>query len=329
MPTISVIIPIYNVSAYLRQCVDSVIKQDYKEVEIILVNDGSIDDSLAICKQYKDENSNVILIDKENGGLSDARNSGMAIAKGEYIYFLDGDDWLSPSALRTLYEYAIKTNCEVVQGGIYYVYNNRIIFDNSNTTTSTTLSREDAMRELILNKLIKNFAWGKLYKKDIVQRHLFPIGKYFEDSYWQHLIIHEITKYGIVPSPLYYYRQRRDSISGTLSLKGLDLLKGQEERLNFVKKEYPKLTKDILQIYLNTVYTYYRTAYKLKDKTLKAQYLAYWEHMNTTYGNQMESILGNEYLCRKLVVRWHVCLMYDIVTRLKNKVNTCFLKQKK
>ncbi len=326
MPVISVIIPIYNVATYLRQCIDSVIEQDIKEIEIILVNDGSTDESLSICQQYKEKNSNITLIEKENGGLSDARNKGVSIVKGEYIFFLDGDDWLAPDALHTLYEYATNEDCDVVQGGIYYAYSNRLLTDDGGTTAATTLSRTDTMRELLLNKRIKNFAWGKLYKAEIVKRHPFPVGKYFEDSYWQHLIVHETTRYGIVPTPLYYYRQRTDSISGTLSAKGLDLLKGQEERLRFVRKEYPELIGDMLRTYLHTTYTYLLASDKVKDKATKGLYANYWQRMTGQYGEEMEQVLGSEYTCLRNVVRWHLATTYDLIVRAKNRVKHVFLK---
>ncbi len=320
MPTISVIIPIYNMALYLRQCVDSVVGQDYEEVETILVNDGSEDESLAMCRQYEATHKNIIVVDKENGGLSDARNAGMAVARGEYIYFLDGDDWLAPNALSTLYDCVVKMDCEVVQGGVYYAYSDHLYYDGGGVDETTTLSCEEAMKELVRNRRIKNFAWGKLYRADIVKRHPFPVGKYFEDSYWQHLVVNETTRYGIVPTPLYYYRQRVDSISGVVSEKGLDLLKGQEERLRFVRKEYPSLTKDMLRTYLNTTYSYLRASYRAEDRSIRGMYATYWQEMTEQYGNEMEQELGREYTHLRSAVRWHLATAYDLYRSVKGKI---------
>ena len=242
---ISVIIPIYNVELYLRQCLDSLDVLGREDVEVILVNDGSTDGSRDICVEYKEKWNNIILIDKENGGLSDARNWGMASSRGEYIYFLDSDDWLAPGTIDLLYRFAVENDCDVVQGGFYYAYSDHLELDNrflSEERPPFVLNRDKAMKWLVDNGIIKNFAWGKLYKSQVVKKHLFPVGKYYEDSYWQHLVLHEIGKYGIIPSPLYYYRQRENSISGTRDHRIFDLYKGIEEQFVFMQENYPKLT---------------------------------------------------------------------------------------
>ena len=246
MTVLSIIIPVYNVQDYLSHCLDSLYKQMDDTVEVILVNDGSTDDSLNICQRYADIHSNTIIIDKENGGLSDARNAGTKAASGDYIYYLDSDDWLASNAIKTLLEYAIANDCEIVQGGFYYAYDDHLLYDNK-YKKSFVLNRHEAMLELIKNDYVKNFAWGKLYRADIVKKHQFPKEKYYEDSYWQHLIVHECKRYGIVPTPLYYYRQRSSGISGEFSLKNLDLLYGYEERLEFVHKHYPEFNDVMLQ----------------------------------------------------------------------------------
>lgn len=240
---ISVIIPIYNVSQYLSQCLDSVLAQSYKDLEIILVDDGSTDGCAVICDEYKGKDRRIQVIHKKNGGLSDARNAGMKIAKGEWIYFVDSDDWLAEEAIERLYEYAIVHNCDMVQGNMYYVYKDHMLYRQANgkERKRTILTCDEAMRELIINDRVKNFAWGKLYKRGLIQDLDFPVGKYFEDSFWQHHIIDIVERYGIIDEPLYYYRQRGDSISGTSSTRFNDLLEGNRERLNFIRERYPEL----------------------------------------------------------------------------------------
>ena len=167
---ISVIIPIYNVEQYLRQCLDSLDVLGQEDVEVILVNDGSMDRSKAICDEYKRLYGNIIVINKENGGLSDARNRGTEVANGDYICYVDSDDWLAPGAIGKLYEYALKNDCEIVQGSFYYAYSTHIEHDNrfwGADDNSFILSRQEAMRELVKNDYVKNFAWGKLYKMSI------------------------------------------------------------------------------------------------------------------------------------------------------------------
>lgn len=240
---ISVIIPVYNVAQYLSQCVESLFSQSFKELEIILVDDGSTDDCSDLCDEYERKDVRIKVIHKKNGGLSDARNAGMRIAKGEWIYFVDSDDWVAQDAIQKLYQFAVENHCDVVQGGLYYAYHDYLLCRKASKKEQkrTLLKRHDAMRELIINDRVKNFAWGKLYKADLIKDLFFPVGKYFEDSFWQHLVLDRVERYGIVDEPLYYYRQRKDSISGISSNRLNDLLGGNRERLNFIREKYPEL----------------------------------------------------------------------------------------
>lgn len=240
---ISVVIPVYNVAQYLSQCVESVLSQSCKELEIILVDDGSTDDCPDLCDEYERNDVRVRVIHKKNGGLSDARNAGMKIATGEWIYFVDSDDWVAHDAIEKLYQFAVENHCDMVQGGLYYAYQDHLLYRKAykKEQEHTILRRHDAMRELIINDRVKNFAWGKLYKADLIKDLFFPVGKYFEDSFWQHLVMDRVERYGIIDEPLYYYRQRKDSISGTPSNRLKDLLEGNRERMNFIREKYPEL----------------------------------------------------------------------------------------
>lgn len=240
---ISVIIPIYNVDQYLSQCMQSVLSQSYKELEIILVDDGSTDKCPALCDEYEKKDARVRVIHKKNGGLSDARNVGMKMATGEWVYFVDSDDWLPQDAIQKLFHFARENYCDVVQGGLYYAYQNHLLYRKASEKEQkqTVLGRNEAMRELIINDRVKNFAWGKLYKFDLLKDLPFPVGKYFEDSFWQHLVMDRVERYGIIDEPLYYYRQRGDSISGTPSNRLNDLLEGNRVRMSFIREKYPEL----------------------------------------------------------------------------------------
>lgn len=262
---ISIIVPVYNVAPYLRQCLDSTGALGREDAEVILVNDGSTDDSGAICQEYANHWENVRVIEKPNGGLSDARNAGMKVARGKYVCFLDSDDRLAPGAIDTLYRFAEENDCDVVQGGFYYAFDDHLELDNrylSEKEPPFVLERQVAMRELIKNNYVKNFAWGKLYRSDIVKRHPFPVGKFFEDSYWQHLVIDDCNRYGVVPEPLYYYRQRQDSISSGMGTNALDLFDGYEERLSFIQLNYPELTSLMSDRMWRTAFAYDRYSNK-------------------------------------------------------------------
>lgn len=302
MKTFSIIVPVYNVEVYLHQCLDSLYQQVRPDDEVILVNDGSTDDSPAICREYQQKYPNTIVVDQENAGLSAARNAGIKIAKGNYIYFMDSDDWLAPNAIRLLYDMAINKQCEVVQGGFFYAYEKACYLDDryiKMERDSFVLSKEEAMKELIRNKYIKNFAWGKLYRADIVKRHLFPNGVYFEDSYWQHLIMDEVTNYGVLPEPLYYYRQRESGISGTFSMKNMDLLRGNELRLKFIKEKYPSLKNEMAKSFWKNFYSIYQIARVHPDPKIRIAYRDEWRRVNLEFKKDFSRALRYN-LCYRL-----------------------------
>lgn len=290
MKTVSVIVPIYNVEVCLRKCLDSLYAQVDDTIEVILVNDGSTDSSPEICQEYISRYPSTIYVDKENGGLSDARNAGTKVASGKYVYYLDSDDWLASDTIRTLYAFAEANNCEVVQGGFYYAYEGHLLFDNR-YKTPLVLDRYGAMLQLIRNDYVKNFAWGKLYKTEIVKQHQFPKGKFYEDSYWQHLVMHDITWYGIVPTPLYYYRQRNTGISGAFSLKNLDLLIGYEERLEFIQISYPEYTAEMVSSYYKVLSQYVQCAMQMQNEEVRQTFLHYQQETMEKYGPMFDAVL--------------------------------------
>lgn len=244
---ISIILPIYNVAEYLPQCMESVLNQTYKYLEIILVDDGSKDCSGKLCDEYAKKDSRIRVIHKENGGLSDARNVGTAAATGNWIYYLDSDDWICLDAIEKLHTFAIQNKCDIVQGGFFYAYPDHLL--KRKEEKPIVLDRNSAMKELIINDRVKNFAWGKLYKTELIKDLLFPKGKYFEDCYWQHLVIDRVKRYGIIDTPLLYYRQRPDSISGTISNRYDDLIEGYKIRLEFINRNYPEFSYLMKQKY--------------------------------------------------------------------------------
>ena len=293
MPQVSIIVPIYNVSAFLPKCLDSIAYQLCDNWELILVNDGSTDDSLQICNSFAEGRSNVRIVNKPNGGLSDARNAGTAIAQGEWIYYIDSDDWLAENAISKLLDFAEKNNCDIVQGGLYYAYSDHLLYD-SRVPEKTVLNNHEAMRLLVINDTIKNFAWGKLYKAKLVRDLLFPVGKYFEDSYWQHLAMHRVRRYGIVSEPLYYYRQRESGISGEFSVRNMQLAEGYEKRMGFIKQHYPDLTGDMVHTFWTCIRSLTECARKSTDNNVKATYEKYYKDTIQKYSILFEFYLKDD-----------------------------------
>lgn len=240
MEKISVIIPIYNVEKYLEKCVNSVLRQTYMDLEVILVDDGSPDNCPAICDELAGTDSRIRVIHQKNGGLSSARNTGTAAANGEFIFYLDSDDYLEDDALSTVMAVQKETGSDVVVGNYYYTYGDHEDQAVPYNGAVVQLSNSEAMEQLVTDK-IQTFAWGKLIRREIAQKYEFPEGKLFEDHFWTHLVFAEAQKVTVIDKPLVHYIQRDESISYRYDLKRLDILDGWRARKVFLSQYYPDL----------------------------------------------------------------------------------------
>jgi glycosyltransferase involved in cell wall biosynthesis len=256
---ISIIIPVYNIAPYIEQCVTSVIHQSFHNFEILLVDDGSTDYSPQICDKLAVQDSRIRVIHQENKGLSGARNTGIQQAAGDYILYLDGDDWLDQHALEKLCT-AINLQADLILFGFYYAYPDFLLLHKGykHPDTVSFLERDIAMRMLLENDELKNFAWSCLIKRELALEVPFLEGKFFEDCYWKHLIIHHAKKIAYIPAPLYYYRQRESGISGTLSSKHIDLLEGSKSRIPFIHTYYPDLHSVAIKQHWELCYSFYK-----------------------------------------------------------------------
>lgn len=252
---VSVVVPIYKVEKYIDRCINSIVKQTYTNLEIILVNDGSPDNCGAIIDQFALEDNRVIAIHKENGGLSDARNYGVRYVTGEFTLFVDSDDWLASQMIETLVGNSIKYKADIVQSAFYYAYENYLLVDNRYYEIDSQpilLDNKKLMLELVVNERVKNFAWGKLYKTDLIKDIPFEKGVLFEDVYWAHKVMHKVSSYLILNQPLFYYYQRKDSIIATYTSKNLDVISGLKLRHEFIKENYQEYTDASLIVILQT-----------------------------------------------------------------------------
>ncbi len=240
---LSIIIPVYNVRDYIFRCADSIIQEcSDLEYEAILVDDGSTDGSNELCDDLVKKDRHFRVLHKSNGGLSDARNYGVAYAQGEYVFYLDSDDYLAEGGIQAMAEVARQTKSDVVCGNFYYQYtDHKTLFDAETHELLVYKGGEEALVVLIEGKRYQNFAWGKLIRRELAQKFLFPKGKLFEDTYWFHLILHQANQIAVIDKPVIHYIQREGSISFTYKLKSLDILDGYTERLIFFEQNYPML----------------------------------------------------------------------------------------
>ncbi|WP_271424744.1 glycosyltransferase family 2 protein [Aequorivita sinensis] len=269
-PKISIVIPIYNVEKYLKRCLDSVKNQTYNNFEVILVNDGTTDLSASIAEDFVRVDDRFKLIHQENKGLSGARNTGLKEAKGDYVFYLDSDDILVDTALELLVNAAVKYQADVVQGNFYYDYPEYLLLNQQQQKEIEVYNKKEAMSALLEHKTVLNFAWGKLIKRELAQKHTFPVGKFYEDTFWKYKIIHDLEKYVALKQPILYYLQRGSAISGAFSIRNIDQLEGELQRLEFLKKHYPKQFEILaLKLLNHKVQHHYSLLSTLTDKEQK------------------------------------------------------------
>lgn len=210
---LSVIVPMYNVSAYVRECLDSLVAQTLQDMEVIMVDDGCTDDTPSIAQEYANYNMNFHLIHKKNGGLSDARNYGMKFAKGEYIGFLDSDDFVEPTLYEKMVNIANEGN-DIVVTDIEYYYKDH----PEKCFVMKGLSCFEA--EIIQKKALLSpmFAWNKIYRSSLFKQYdlLYPVGTWYEDIPVTTLLFAKADNIGYLPECLMHYRQREDSIMSSV-----------------------------------------------------------------------------------------------------------------
>jgi len=292
---VSVIVPIYKVEKYIHRCVDSILHQSYSNLEIILVNDGSPDKSGKIADRYKEMDSRIKVIHKENGGLSDARNKGMDLVTGEFTLFVDSDDWLDKRMIETMVNKGLKFKADVIQTAFYYAYDDKLLFDNryyQKSDPSVLLDNKELMHELVKNEKVKNFAWGKLYKTELIKKTPFKTGVLFEDVFWAHQVMHKVETYLILHEPLVYYYQRDDSIVASYSPKNLDIIRGLKERHHFIEQFYEELIDESYKTILKTCLIHYNllmmNSKNDKDGTYRKKIASYIKENELAFKNAVK-----------------------------------------
>lgn len=242
MCEISIIVPVYNVEKYLNKCVDSILNQTFKEFELILVDDGSPDNSGAICDQYAEKDSRVTVIHKENGGLSDARNAGIEVAQGKYLGFIDSDDYIAEDMYDILYQNIKKYNADISSVELISVYNDHFKLKDYSPEIKV-LNQEQAMQVVLEGTEFYAYAWNKLYNRNLFSEIRFPKGKTFEDAFIIMKILKRANKVVVSNLEKYFYVKRQNSImSSTFSKKTFDVIEAWEEDKNNIIKLYPDLS---------------------------------------------------------------------------------------
>lgn len=293
-PTISIIVPVYNVEKYLDRCIQSILNQTFKDFELILVDDGSTDNSGFICEKYKEMDNRIVVIHKENGGLSSARNTGLDIAIGKYIGFVDSDDYINENMYEILYNEAIKNNSDVVVSDFEKVCENKEHINYKlDKYEIENYNNIEALNQLFESKnVIFIVAWNKLYKRQIFNNLRYEEGKIYEDEFIIHKILYESKITTFIDLKLYYYVQRENSITQSkFSVKNLMAIEAMEDRIQFFKK-MKKI--DLMQksevLYIGVFFRSYNKA-KENLSEYKKEFKKYKKYFNRNIFNFLENPL--------------------------------------
>ena len=271
---ISIIVPVYKVEAYLNRCIKSIIDQTYRNLDIIVVDDGSPDQCPGMCDEWAGRDSRIRVIHKENGGLSDARNAGIEIAKGKYLCFVDSDDWILPTYIETLYGMIQRYHVRLSVVGIM-VDNGTGTVQWNDDTKEDVISSDEALRRIYTGEGYRNYivAWNKMYHRELFCERRYPVGKLHEDSFITHELLYEADSIAVSNAQLYVYTDTSESITRSpYTLRRLDEVEGFAARNHFLK-DHGKwaLWKISLYWYLRLVRDHYCKVKKYYPEQRKIQ----------------------------------------------------------
>lgn len=288
MPKVSVIVPIYNVEKYLEKCINSLLSQTLEDIQIILVNDGSKDNSGNIAKEYEKNNKNrIIYVEKENGGLSDARNYGLKYATGEFIAFLDSDDYIEKNAYEEMYNKAIEENADYVECDFIWEFPNKIRVDKQYPYKNK--------KEML--SFVRVVAWNKLIKRQLITDNNleFPKGLRYEDVEFTYKLIPFVNKFAYVDKPFIHYVQREGSIANVQNERTAEIFTVLDNVIEFYKKNniYEEYRDELEYNYARYLLcSSLKRMCKIKDKTIREKLLTEsWERLNLNFPNWKENVI--------------------------------------
>lgn len=320
MDKISIVVPVYNVEKFLSRCIDSIICQTYKNLEIILVDDGSKDNSSSICDLYEKKDKRIKVIHKENGGLSSARNAGIEEATGDYIAFVDSDDYIEPNMYEEMYNAAKKLSCDIITCNYKYVYDDGSIKLINNDKKNEEFDFVSSIKEMNLFNKFDMSACTKLFKKDLFDDIRFPVGKLSEDYYIMYLLFEKSNKVYYIASPYYNYFQRKNSITKSNKINH-DFMYAALEQMKYLETKYPDELKNICHAaFLSanlTVYDFYlKNGVKCPKEMLKV-------FKNNVKGNYKYVKKAKMYGIKKKIqfVLFMYCVpLYNVIFKMYKKI---------
>ena len=322
-PLISIIIPVYKAEAYLDNCMKSVLNQSYRNLEVILVDDGSPDHSGALCDRYAEEDSRVRVIHKKNGGAADARNCGLDVASGEYVAFVDSDDWIERDMYELLLEQICKYDAKLCVCGRYDVINGERVA-GLGPERNILLDEKNAYRTLLIERELDSSPCDKLYHKSIFSELRFPVGVINEDAAIIHQIISNAGGVCLLNRRLYYYNHHAGSVTTSgFSEKNLIMKKHAERTVDYILSKYPDLS-DEAQAYLAKRYIELCVYIIRADKAVqKAQEATFTELMHKI--SSAKRLLQTKELVKYFMLRFGV---YNVLFPLAKRITVILSRAK-
>lgn len=316
---LSVVVPIYNVEKYLVKCIQSIVNQDYLNLEIILVDDGSPDSSPQICDEWAKIDSRIKVIHKTNGGLSDARNIGIEVASGEYITFVDGDDFIKKDMYSKMMNSINKTGAEIAVCG-RYIYDGKVEKKYHCLDSEKLYDSKTALKEMLCGGTVEEAVWDKIYKRELLYNIRFPVGEVNEDIIVMPKILVNSSKIIHVGEALYYYRKNNYGISKSgYNQKKSVVIKHIKDVKLYINSVYPDMNNELM--IFQGRYSYSQlldlTLDKEKVKIYKSDYLEYIKMLKESYPIMIKSnYIDNK---KKIICLLILFRIYGLIWRIKNK----------
>lgn len=317
---LSVIIPIYNVELYLDRCMESVINQTYKNLEIIMVDDGSPDTCPQKCDEWAKKDSRIKVIHKKNGGLSDARNSGIQLAKGEYIAFIDSDDFIEQNMYSVMIEAMERTDADISTCG-RYVFRNGVKRERHTFNEEVVLSPNGAMEQLLRGGLIEEASWDKVYKRRLFFEIEFPVGEINEDVVIMPYIIERAERIVCTGKPFYYYCENPNSIThANYNEQKRVVIEHIKKISQYIESNYPYL-KDALDEFQGRYACAFLSIFKQQPELQKKYFEDYLFFKEFSKRN-VWILLKSKYRSRKEKIELACSLLgiYRLIWKTKHKL---------
>lgn len=244
MHSVSIIVPVYNVEKYLAKCIESILSQTYRDIEVLLIDDGSTDGSADICKEYSRQDDRIRYIRQENGGLGNARNRGIQEASGKYILFIDSDDYIAENMVEQLYQNIITSGADMATCGIYNVFQQKCTAQYDKIE-KFLCSSEEAFGLLLIGEKIPGSSCNKLIQADILKDIRFPEGIPYEDVGFHIDLMQKVETVYVDTTPLYYYVHRENSITTKkFDSDAMMFIYAYNETLKVVMEKYPAIIEE-------------------------------------------------------------------------------------